>query len=76
MALNLQGAESQATLNPHLEVLRPLLGKTWKGILNGSKPENPTVDIARWERALNGQAVRLLLSINQGALHDYRNHGG
>jgi hypothetical protein len=67
MALNLQGAESQATLNPHLEALRPLLGKTWKGTLNGSKPENPTIDIAGWERALNGQAVRLLHSINQGA---------
>jgi hypothetical protein len=60
------GAEPQPTLSPHLEPLRPLLGKTWKGVFNGSNPEKPTVDVARWERALNGQAVRLLHSINQG----------
>jgi hypothetical protein len=64
--LSLTGAENQATLNPHLEPLRPLLGKTWKGTFDGSKPEKPTVDVARWERALNGQAVRMLHSINQG----------
>jgi hypothetical protein len=54
------------SLNSHLEPLRPLLGKTWKGEFVGSKPDQPTVDIARWERALNGQAVRLLHSINHG----------
>ncbi len=59
-------AESDPPLNPHLEPLRPLLGKTWKGIFEGSKPDKPTIDIARWERALNGQAVRLLHSINKG----------
>jgi hypothetical protein len=59
-------AEPQPILNPHLEPLRPLLGKTWKGVFDGSKPDKPTVDIARWERALNGQAVRLFHSINQG----------
>ena len=60
-------ADNQPPLDSHLEPLRPLLGKTWKGVFNGSKPEKPTVDVARWERALNGQAVRLLHSINQGA---------
>lgn len=54
-------------LNPHLEPLRPLLGKTWRGPFKDSKPDKPVVDIARWERALNGQAVRLLHSINDGA---------
>jgi hypothetical protein len=34
--------------NPHLEPLRPLLGKTWKGAFSNSKPDNPTVDVARW----------------------------
>ena len=66
MGFSMLGAESESTLNPHLEVLRPLLGKTWKGTFNDSKPEKPTIDVARWERALNGQAVRLLHSINQG----------
>ena len=31
-----------------------------------SKPDKPTVDVARWERALNGKAVRVLHSINDG----------
>jgi hypothetical protein len=66
MGFSMLGAESESTLNPHLEVLRPLVGKTWKGTFNDSKPEKPTIDVARWERALNGQAVRLLHSINQG----------
>jgi hypothetical protein len=37
--LNLTAAESPPTLNSHLEPLRPLLGKTWKGLFNSSKPE-------------------------------------
>lgn len=67
LELYIRAAEPQPILNPHLEPLRPLLGKTWKGVFDGSNPGKPTVDIARWERALNGQAVRLLHSINQGA---------
>lgn len=63
--LNLAHGE-QAPLNPHLEALRPLLGKTWKGVFKDSKPDKPIVDVARWERTLNGQAVRLTHSINQG----------
>lgn len=63
--LTLSAAE-QPTLNPHLEPLRPLLGKTWRGPFKDSKPDKPVVDMARWERAMNGQAVRLLHSINGG----------
>ena len=55
------------SLNSHLESLRPLLGKTWKGAFKNSTPEKPVVDVMRWERALNGQAVRVLHSINDGA---------
>jgi hypothetical protein len=65
-ALAMAEVESPPTLNPRLEPLRPLLGKTWKGVFKGSKPEKPTIDVQRWERALNGQAVRLLHSINEG----------
>jgi hypothetical protein len=54
-------------LDSHLEPLRPWLGKTWKGQFKNSKPDKPTIDIARWERALNGKAVRILHSINDGA---------
>lgn len=59
-------AADQAVLNEHLEGFRPLLGKTWRGEFKNSTPEKPVVDIARWERALNGQAVRILHSINRG----------
>lgn len=59
-------AADQASLNEHLEPLRPLLGKTWRGEFKNSTPEKPVVDVARWERVLNGQAVRIMHSINNG----------
>jgi hypothetical protein len=55
------------SLDLHLEPLRPWIGKTWKGEFKNSKPDKPTIDVARWERALNGKAVRILHSINHGA---------
>jgi hypothetical protein len=60
-------AADAPSLDPHLEPLRPWLGKTWKGQFKDSKPEKPTIDISRWERALNGKAVRIVHSINDGA---------
>ena len=60
-------AADQPTLDPHLEPLRPWLGKTFKGEFKNSTPDKPVVDVARWERALNGKAVRVLHSINDGA---------
>jgi hypothetical protein len=60
-------AAEELPLNAHLEPLRPLLEKTWKGTFKDSKPDKPTVDVQRWERALNGQAIRILHSINDGA---------
>jgi hypothetical protein len=62
----LTAAES-GSLDPQLEPLRPLLGKTWKGTFKSSTPDKPVIDISNWERALNGKAVRILHSINQGA---------
>jgi hypothetical protein len=59
-------ATAQETLSPHLKPLAPFLGKTWRGVFKESKPENPMHDVARWERALNGQAVRILHSVNDG----------
>src|SRR6185436_15160346 len=60
-------ASAQPRLDPHLEPLRPLLEKTWKGTFKNSKTDKPTVDVMRWERALNGKAVRILHSINDGS---------
>ena len=60
-------AETPASLDPHLEGLRPLINKTWKGEFKDSKPDKPTIDVSRWERVLNGKAIRMLHSINEGA---------
>ena len=59
-------AAEELPLNAHLEPLRPLLEKTWKGTFKESKPDKPIVDVQRWERALNGQAIRILHSISDG----------
>ena len=66
IAFEVAAAES-LPLDSHLEPLRPWLGKTWKGHFKTSTPELPVVDIARWEQALNGKAVRILHSVNEGA---------
>jgi hypothetical protein len=58
-------AAEQGSLDPNLEPLRPWLGKTWKSDATTSGGKT-TIDVSRWERALNGKAVRMLHSINDG----------
>lgn len=54
-----------SSLSAELEPLRPYLGKTWRGTL--SQPGQPdAVDISRWERALNGTAIKISHSVNAG----------
>jgi hypothetical protein len=60
-------AADKPSVNPHLAMLEPLLGKTWKGTFKNSKPDQPIIDVQHWERALNGQAVRQVHSVNKGA---------
>src|SRR5262245_33334512 len=62
-ASRLPAAEAES-LDEHLAPLRPFLGKTWKGEFKNSTPEKPRFDISRWERALNGKAVRVVHSVN------------
>jgi hypothetical protein len=58
-------AAQQPTLSAELEPLRPYIGKTWRGVL--SQPGQPEmIDISRWERALNGTAIKISHSVNQG----------
>ena len=67
LASNIAAADA-AALDPHLEPLRPLLEKTWKQVPE-AKPgstNQPAIDVARWERALNGKAIRILHSISDG----------
>ena len=64
-AIAMPGDKGKA-LSIHLQPLAPYLGKTYKGEFAGSTPEKPVYDIARWERALNGKAVRITHSVNNG----------
>jgi hypothetical protein len=68
LSLGLPGSAAAAadSLAAPLEPFRPFLGKTWKGTFANSTPEKPMHDVARWERALNGQAIRILHSVNDG----------
>lgn len=58
--------EKSNELNEHLSVFKGLVGKTWKGEFAGSTPEKPMHDVSKWERAMNGQAVRVTHSVNNG----------
>jgi len=62
MLTALVAAPGLAEMNPHLEPLRPLVGKTWRAVL----PGGTAVDVHRFELVLNGQAVRSLHSVNDG----------
>ena len=58
-------AETQS-LHPELEAFRPLLGKTWAGAFPDRPDGTKMEDVVRYERVLNGMAVRSLHSINDG----------
>jgi hypothetical protein len=60
-------AADQPGLDPHLEPLRPWLDKTFKSEPTEPRSDKSTTDVARWERALNGKAVRITHSLNDGA---------
>lgn len=57
---------AQEPLAEPLKPFAPYIGKTWRGEFANSTPDKPVIDISRWERALNGQAIRILHSINNG----------
>ncbi|MCH8013104.1 MAG: hypothetical protein IIA61_14375 [Candidatus Marinimicrobia bacterium] len=58
--------DAKKELSDHLKPFAPYIGKTWKGEFVGSTPEKPIYDISRWERALNGNAIRIIHSVNNG----------
>ena len=53
-------------LSEHLKPLQSYIGKTFKGEFADSTPVNPTYDIQYWERALNGNAIKITHSVNNG----------
>ena len=52
------------SLNEQLEFFRPFLGNTYVGVNNQN--DRQITDVSRFERALNGQAIRNLHSLNNG----------
>jgi len=69
VATDLQAQEKADSpkINEHLKPLLPFVGKTWKGEFPGSTPEKPVYDVQHWELILNGQAIRIMHSVNNGA---------
>lgn len=52
-----------------IEPLAPFakfVGKTWKGEFKNSTKEKPMFDVSRWEIALQGKAIRVMHSVNDG----------
>ncbi|MBS3797898.1 hypothetical protein [Pseudoalteromonas sp. BDTF-M6] len=59
-------ASATGKLASELQVFEPYLG-TWESTFSMG-PEQPDVtDVGKWERALNGTAIRTMHSINDGA---------
>lgn len=53
-------------LTPELSVFEPMVGKTFRGEFAASTPEKPQFDVSKWERVLNGKAIRITHSVNDG----------
>lgn len=66
MALYYNRCFAQDYLDAPLRPFEPFIGKTWKGKFKGPSDDEPVFDISRWERALNGKAIRILHSLNEG----------
>ncbi|MBY6185178.1 hypothetical protein KUV89_00790 [Marinobacter hydrocarbonoclasticus] len=64
--LTLFCASALAELDPHLQRFAPYLDKTWQGVFENSTAERPMVDVSRWESALQGKAIRIRHSLNDG----------
>ena len=64
--INAKNSNNKVVLSEHLESLLPYIGKTYKGEFLNSTKNDPVYDVANWERALNGNAIRILHSVNNG----------
>ena len=53
-------------ISEHLKPFEPYIGKTFRGEFSSSTPDKPVHDVSLWERALNGNAVRIMHSVNKG----------
>ena len=55
-----------SNLSEHLKPFEPYIGKTFKGEFATSTEENPIFDVSHWERILNGMAIKITHSVNDG----------
>jgi hypothetical protein len=62
----LVSATESLPLHPKLEPLRPYLNQHWQGDLTQPGKAEKVIDRSLWSRALNGQAVKTVHSINDG----------
>ena len=58
--------KSEPPLSDHLIEMLPFIGSTYKGDFINSTKENPMFDVLSFERALNGNAVKVIHSVNNG----------
>ncbi|MCF8302209.1 MAG: hypothetical protein K9I94_02960 [Bacteroidales bacterium] len=65
MFISFQGF-AQQSLDNHLEQFSPYTGKTYKGVFKKTEDGKPVYDVQQWERALNGKAIRIMHSVNNG----------
>ena len=57
---------AQKVLSENLKPFEAYISKTFKGEFANSTLEKPVYDISHWERALNGNAIRIMHSVNNG----------
>ncbi len=57
-------AIAEAPVIEPLEPFEPYLGRTWKALVN---PDSGAHDVARWQPALAGQAIKIEHSVSDGA---------
>ena len=58
--------KSKTFLSEHLNGMKPFIGNTYKGNFINSTKENPMFDVLSFERALNGNAIKVIHSVNNG----------
>lgn len=59
-------SETKQSLRSELMPFAPYVGKRWRGEFSNSTPEKPAVDVSSWQVALQGQAIRITHSLNEG----------
>lgn len=57
---------AEPVLHPELEFFRPFLDSHWEGDLTEPGKDKKMIDRSIWSRALNGQAIKTVHSINHG----------